>query len=81
MRVGLISWLRLHWLVTRRCTAVVVGGCLAVSWLCFIPPCWWWVLVWVRLGLFFHASGCLALDGIVRVGKDGVCKGHEFCLM
>ena len=31
--------------------------------------------------LFFHTSGCLALDGIVRVGEDGVCKGHEFCLM
>ena len=39
------------------------------------------VLVWVRLGLFFHASGCLALDGIVRVEEDGVCKGQEFCLM
>lgn len=30
------------------------------------------VLVWVRLGLFFHAGGCLALDGVVRVGEDGV---------
>ena len=59
---------------------VVVGlscGFLVV----FYTPVLVLVLVLVRLGLFFHASGCLALDGIVRVGKDGVCKGHSFCLM